>query len=146
MNKIKSYLKGTFYNIRMYIRKKCREYIYNYEFNEVLNHKMSEYYEYANRADSNIGLLSPMTVVSKMMEKYFGFDRYLMLRIHGIDVDTQNEEQITVTIRLDRPGLLIGKAGKDINALEEMLGKYFNMKTEIVIGEVRDVNVPSYYF
>lgn len=142
MNKIKSYLKGTFYNIRMYIRKKCREYIYNYEFNEVLNHKMSDYYEYANRVDSNIGLLSPMVVVSKMLEKYFGFDKYLMLRIHGIDVDTQDEEQITVTISLNRPGLLIGKAGKDINALEEMLGKYFGVKTKIAIKEVKDINTP----
>ena len=82
-------------------------------------------------------------IVYKMLEKYFGFRGVYLLRIHGIDVDTQDANTITVTIRLNRPGLLIGKAGKDIDAVRDMLERYFNKKTRIDIVEVKnDVNVP----
>ena len=156
MNKIKfyliyypaSYVKGTFHKIRKGILNKCREMIYNYEFKEVLNHKVEDsYYEYASTQNLRVGILSPVTVVSKMMEKYFGFEKILMLRIHAIDVDTQSADAITVTIKLNRPGLLIGKAGCHIDILEKMMTKYFNKKTDIRIVEVKnDVNLPLYCF
>jgi small subunit ribosomal protein S3 len=58
-------------------------------------------------------------------------------------VETQDKNNITVTIRLNRPGLLIGKAGKDIDAVRDMLESYFNKGTKINIVEVKnDVNVP----
>ena len=143
-----SYVKGTFHKIRKGILNKCREMIYNYEFKEVLYHKGEDsYYEYASTQDLRVGILSPVTVVSKMMEKYFGFEKILMLRIHGIDVDTQSADAITVTIKLNRPGLLIGKAGCHIDDLEKMMTKYFNKKTDIRIVEVKnDVNLPMYIF
>ena len=34
------YVKGTLHKIRKSILNKCREMVYNYEFNEVLNHKI----------------------------------------------------------------------------------------------------------
>ena len=65
------------------------------------------------------------------------------MRIHGIDVETQDKNNITVTIRLNRPGLLIGKAGKDIDAVRDMLERYFNKTTKINLVEVKnDVNIP----
>lgn len=145
MNRIKAYIKGSFYKIRKAIINKCRKIIYKYEFNEVFNYTIEDtYYEYANDPFMKVGVLSPAVIVTKMLEKYFGFEMYLRLRIHGIDVDTQNNEIYTVTISLNRPGLLIGKAGKDINAMEEMLGNYFGVKTRITIKEVKDVNIPIY--
>lgn len=144
-----SYIKGTFHKIRKSILNKCREMVYNYEFKEVLNHKIGDsfYNEYVPSPDLRIGVLCPVTVVSKMLEKYFGSEKILMLRIHGIDVDTQSADAITVTIKLNRPGLLIGKAGCHINDLEKLMTKYFNKKTDIRIVEVKnDVNLPLYLF
>lgn len=157
MNKIKfylidypaSYIKGTFHKIRKSILNKCREKVYKYEFNEALSHTIGDsFYEgYAGSPDLRIGVLCPVTVVSKMLEKYFGFEKILMLRIHGIDVDTQSADAITVTIKLNRPGLLIGKAGCHIDDLEKMMTKYFNKKTDIRIFEVKnDVNLPIYIY
>lgn len=143
-----SYIKGSFHKIRKGIINKLRECVYNYEFKEVLNQKVQDsYYEYAASKDLRVGILCPVTVVSKMMEKYFGFEKLLMLRIHGIDVDTQSADAITVTIKLNRPGLLIGKAGCHIDGLEKMMTKYFNKKTDIRIVEVKnDVNLPLYCY
>ena len=150
ISKIKAYIKGTFYNykIRKGILNKCREMVYNYEFEEVLNHKIEEfYYESSATPDLRIGVLCPVIIVTKMIEKHFGFEKILNLRIHGIDVDTQSADAITVTIKLNRPGLLIGKGGCSINSLETELTKYFNKKTDIRIVEVKkDVNLPLYGF
>lgn len=143
-----SYVKGTFHKIRKSILNKCREMVYNYEFKEVLNHKVEDsYYKYASSRNLRVGVLCPATVVSKMLEKYFGFEKSLMMRIHGIDVDTQSADAITVTIKLNRPGMLIGKAGCHIDNLGKMMTKYFNKKTDIRIVEVKnDVNLPLYDF
>ena len=147
MNKIltliKAYIKGTFSKIHKGIINKCRKHIYKYEFNEVFNYTIEDtYYEYERNPNMKVGVLSPAVIVTKMMEKYFGFEKYVKLRIHGIVVDTQNNEQYTVTISLNRPGLLIGKAGKDFYAMEDLLGNYFGVKTKITIKEVKDVNIP----
>ena len=148
ISKIKAYIKGTFYKIRKSIVNRCREMVYKYEFKEVLNHKIAEsYYESSVTPDLRVGVLCPAMIVAKMIEKHFGFEKSLMLRIHGIDVDTQSADAITATIKLNRPGLLIGKGGSSINSLETELTKYFNKKTDIRIVEVKnDVNLPLYGF
>jgi predicted RNA-binding protein YlqC (UPF0109 family) len=120
-----------------------RKKIYNYEIKETLNGKLSDPYWGYTVSDLRVGVLCPVMIVYKMLEKYFGFRGVYLMRIHGIDVDTQDANTITVTIRLNRPGLLIGKAGKDIDAVRDMLESYFNKKTRIDIVEVKnDVNVP----
>jgi ribosomal protein S3 len=82
-------------------------------------------------------------IVSKMLEKHFGFIGYYRLNIHGIDVDTQQDDAIEVIIKLRRPGLLIGKGGKDIDAVNSMLERYFCKIVHINIVEIKnDVNVP----
>lgn len=148
ISKIKAYIKGSFYKIRKSILNRCREMVYNYEFKEVLNHKLEEgYYVSSVTPDLRVGVLCPAMVVAKMIEKHFGFEKSLMLRIHSIDVDTQSVDAITATIKLNRPGLLIGKGGSSINSLETELTKYFNKKTDIRIVEVKnDVNLPLYMY
>jgi ribosomal protein S3 len=91
-----------------------------------------------------VGVLCPETVVHKMLEKYFGFEKYLMLRIHGIDVNTKEENKVTVTIKLNRPGLLIGKEGTTLISIENLLEKYFKMTTDIKINEVQELYNPLY--
>jgi predicted RNA-binding protein YlqC (UPF0109 family) len=124
-----------------------RKKIYNYEIKETLNGKLSDPYWGYTVSDLRVGVLCPVMIVYKMLEKYFGFRGVYLMRIHGIDVDTQDANTITVTIRLNRPGLLIGKAGKDIDAVRDMLESYFNKGTKINIVEVRnDVNIPHCEF
>jgi hypothetical protein len=153
MNKIKekfemfkSRIKGFRRKIRQYFLNKCRDYIYDYEINEVLGISLRDAYygEYLINPDLKAGILCPETVVHKMMEKYFGFEKYLMLRIHGIDVDTKEEDKVTVTIKLNRPGLLIGKAGTTLTAVKDMLEKYFKMTTDIRIVESKELYDPLY--
>ena len=60
--------------------------------------------------------------------------------INSISVDTQSDEAVTVTITLNRPGLLIGKGGKDIDAVRERLSKLFGRETNIDIEEINDMN------
>lgn len=151
MSKIKFYLidypvnfiGDTYHKCRMGMLDWFRKKIYNYEIKETLNGKLSDPYWGYPVSDLRVGVLCPVMIVYKMLEKYFGFRGVYLLRIHGIDVDTQDDNTITVTIRLNRPGLLIGRAGKDIDAIEDMLMRYFNKKTRIDIVEVKnDVNVP----
>lgn len=151
MEKIKLYLidypvnfiKDTCHKCRMSILDWFRKKIYNYEINEVLKGKLSDPYWGYTVSDLRVGVLSPVMIVYKMLEKYFGFRGVYLMRIHGIDVDTQDVNTITVTIRLNRPGLLIGRGGKDIDAVRDMLESYFNKGTKINIVEVKnDVNVP----
>lgn len=141
-------IKGSFFKIRMKLLDKFRKLIYDYEMNEVLNQKMEEsYYEHPASQDLKVGILCPAIVVTKILEKHFGFNKLMRMRIHGIEVDTQSISAITVTIRLNSPGTLIGRGGCDIDAVENMLENYFNKKTEIRIVEIRkDVNMPLYIY
>jgi hypothetical protein len=146
MKRIEEYIKGAFFKIRMSILNKCREKIYEYEFKEILDKKIADsYYISSLTPDLRVGVLCPAIIATKLLEKYFGFEKVQMLRIHGIEVDTQSVDAITVTIKLNRPGLLIGKGGCHIYALEKMMTDYFNKKTDIRIFEVKkDVNLPAF--
>lgn len=151
MNKIKLYLidypkdyiLDTCYRIKFGILNKFRKCIYDYEINRYLNDNIRDPYYGTVISDMKIGVFSPVLVATKTLEQYFGFEGYHRLRIHGVDVDTQQIDQINVTIRLYRPGLLIGKGGKDIDAVSELLSSNFGKTVKIHIVEVKnDINIP----
>ena len=145
IEKIKSYIKHTCHKIHIKILDLFRKQIYKYEFGKVLNLKVCHPTSGISISDLPVGIFCPVMVVSKMLEHYFGFYGYLRLNIHGITVDTQNEDIIDVTIKIHRPGLLIGKGGKDINAVEKLLSDYFCKQVIIHIDEVRrDINELHY--
>ena len=96
-------------------------------------YEMRHQYKPFNRA-----MLFPCSVVSMVLAEYF--QRVDLLGIHSISVDTQSDEAVTVTITLNRPGLLIGKGGKDIDAVRERLSKLFGRETNIDIEEINDMN------
>jgi hypothetical protein len=131
-----------------------RKHIYDYEIGCYLNDRIRDPYYGNVISDMKIGVFSPVLVVTKTLEQHFGFEGYHRLGIHAIDVDTQKRdeetmlvEQIDVTIRLDRPGLLIGKAGKDIYAVEKLLSENFGKRVKIHIVEVKyDINKPIPYY
>ena len=84
-----------------------------------------------------------MLVITKTLDHYFGFEGYMRLRIHNIIIDTQKESAISVTFVLRRPGLLIGRGGKDIDNIKALLEKAFNKKVDVGVKEVKnDVNEP----
>lgn len=92
-------------------------------------------------------IYNPMIVVWHELERMFdngtGVATIRRMGIMGIVVDTQNEDLVTVSISLKRPGLLIGKRGSKINELETRLTYLFNRKTQIKIVEVKnDINEP----
>lgn len=152
MNKLKlylidypiEYLLSTLDKIHNRFLNMLRGYIRKQEFKRLLDSKICDPYCGTPVSILPVGIYSPVNVVFKMLEQYFGFECCYRLHIHGIDVDTQDENVIGVSIRLYRPGLLIGKAGKDIYAIEDLLSDYFCKKVKINIVEVkRDVNRPA---
>lgn len=150
----KDYIKTTWYEIKKWTLDKFRQKIYDYEIGCYLNDRIRDPYYGTPISDMKIGVYSPVLIVTKTLEHYFGFYSYYHLEIHGIDVDTQKRdeetmlvEQIDVTIRLHRPGLLIGKAGKDIYAVEKLLSENFGKQVKIHIVEVKyDINKPIHYY
>lgn len=142
-----------------------RNSIENSKINRLLNRKFKTYdYEEKNYYDvivkSNYetyvpknkykySIYNPMTVVWHELERMYddGTSVAIIRRmgIMGINIDTQNENLITVTISLKRPGLLIGKRGSKINELESRLTYLFNRETKVEIIEVKkDINEPVY--
>lgn len=158
MNKIKLYLidyprdyiLDTCHRIKMWRLNRFRKHIYDYEIGTFLSDRIRDPYYGTPISDMKIGVYSPVLIVTKTLEHYFGFSSYFRLEIHGIDVDTQKRdeetmlvEQIDVTIRLHRPGLLIGRGGKDIDAVGELLSNNFGKTVKIHIVEVKgDINKP----
>ena len=158
MNKIKLYLidyprdyiLDTYHRIKMWRLNRFRKHIYDYEIGTFLSDRIRDPYYGNVISDMKIGVYSPVMIVTKTLEHYFGFSSYFRLEIHGIDVDTQKRdektmlvEQIDVTIRLHRPGLLIGRGGKDIDAVSELLSNNFGKTVKIHIVEVKgDINKP----
>ena len=154
MNKIKYYLRDTrdyimdiCHRIKMWRLNKFRKHIYDYEIGCYLNDNIRDTYYGTVISDMKIGVFSPVLVVTKTLEKHFGFEGYNRLKIHGVDVDTQRKDQIDVSIRLHRPGLLIGRGGNDIDAVGDLLSTNFGKTTKIHIVEVRDdINIPTCEF
>lgn len=61
------------------------------------------------------------------------------LRVTNVSM-TLGKEEHTIIITLERPGLLIGKAGKDINALTERLTKGLGHPIKIKVIEDKQWN------
>jgi hypothetical protein len=62
-----------------------------------------------------------------------GISRHMLL-ITNVSLKLGKEEH-TLTITLERPGLLIGKGGRDINALQERLTRGLGHPVKILIVE-----------
>lgn len=155
MNKIKLYLidyprdyvLDACHRIKMWRLNRFRKHIYDYEIGCYLNDNIRDTYYGNVISDMKIGVFSPVLVVTKTLEQHFGFEGYHRLRIHGVDVDTQKKDRIDVTIKLHRPGLLIGRGGKDIDAVSELLSNNFGKTVKIHIVEVKDdINIPTCEF
>lgn len=109
----------------------------------------SNYETYVPKNKYKHSIYNPMIVVWHELERMFDDGRGVAIirrmGIMGINIDTQNDDLLTVSISLKRPGLLIGNRGRKINELEKRLTYLFNRKTEIKIVEVKkDINEPMY--
>jgi len=133
---------------KRFLRNKFAAYEYEERnYDDVIVISSYEYYVPENKYKRSI--YNPMIVVWHELEKMFdngkGYSTIRRMGIMGINIDTQNEDLLTVSISLKRPGLLIGKRGSKINELESRLTYLFNRKTEIKIVEVKkDINEPMY--
>ena len=121
---------------------------YEYEKRNYYDVIVKSSYEYYVPKDKyKHSIYNPMIVVWHELEKMFdngkGYSIIRRMGIMGIDIDTQNENFVTVTITLKRPGMLIDKGGNNINELESQLSYLFNRETKVKIDEVkRDINEP----
>lgn len=133
---------------KRFLRNKFAAYKYEEKnYYDVIVKSSYEYYVPENKYKRSI--YNPMIVVWHELERMFdngsGVALIRIMGIMGINIDTQNDDFVTVTISLKRPGLLIGKRGSKINELESRLTYLFNRKTKVEIVEVRkDINEPLY--
>lgn len=120
--------------------------IYKYEQKYLCQDITDPYYGNVLREGENISIFCPAMVVSKVLEHHFGFENYFRLNVHGIDVDTQQDNIIVVNIKLHRPGLLIGRAGHNIDEIKTELCDMFGRDVRIDITEIKiDKNIPLVY-
>ena len=132
VNDIRFYTKKYKEDYKFWLRKKI--------LNSFLNSESCTY-TYKTRHEYkpfNNAMLFPCSIVSMVLLEHF--KKIDWLGIHTISVDTRSDEAVTATIALARPGLLIGKGGKDIDAVRERLSVLFGKETNIDIKEVNDVN------
>lgn len=115
--------------------------IYKYEYKKYFN-------EYINawKTDKMVKLtnFNPVLTVQRAIETVYSgtriYPNYLALQIRAIAVETQ-EDTNKVSLYLRNPGILIGKGGKDIDRLTDLLTKLFNKPTTISITEMKhDIN------
>lgn len=147
---IKEYIKNPKYiiydlqNMFGKLKRNCINRMYKklheYEFEYISMYLKDDYC----KRNEGQGILSPLVTVYKVLERHFGFDCVFRMKIHEIVVDTQNKDgEINVNIKLARPSLLIGKAGYDIDCVEDDLRVLFGRQVIINIIEMRnDVNEP----
>lgn len=89
-------------------------------------------------------VLYPLNTVYMILSMYF--KDLETLKIFEISVDLfSNKKQYIVSISLHRPGLLIGKGGKDMLAIQDRLTAVFGKKTTINITDVHDINQYKIY-
>lgn len=87
--------------------------------------------------------MNSVYIVIREFDLYF--ENFNRLKIPNINVDTQDENVITITIHTSNPGLIIGKGGQTINYFEKKFTELFNKETKINIVEVKkDINEPVY--
>lgn len=87
-----------------------------------------------------------LETVYLIIRKYFKNSTDLLL-ISGIVIEKdKKEDKFNIEITLKRPGMLIGKGGKDFNSIKKLLEKYLGKEVNIFIKEDKntDLNTFSY--
>lgn len=139
--RIKSFISNLYLSVLNYFKNK----IYEYEFS-ILNKKICSPLYDVYVSDTHVSILTPILSVTKVLENYFGFDKYIKLNIHGINVDTQ-KEIVEITFHILRPGSFIGAKGVHIDEIEKRLMELFNKRVKIKIVEIRkDINEPQVFY
>lgn len=130
-------------DLKLKVYNKVKTYVFNKELAQYTSRV--NYDEYAAvkliKSNPNYWIFNPVEAVTYTLKLYFNDypTQYFNLKIFGITVDTQ-DETVDVTIKLRRPGLLIGKGGIHITELQNKLRNVFNMPTNIHIEEVKKDN------
>lgn len=136
-------VKEWFVDQKLKVYNKVKDYVFNREIEGWNKRVIYDSYTSVKLVNSNPNywVFNPVEVITYVFKMHFNRyeGQFFKLNIFGIDVDTQNET-VDVTVRLKRPGLLIGKGGKDITELENKLQKIFNMPAKIHIVEIKKDN------
>lgn len=82
--------------------------------------------------DSKLSIRNTITSISAELSDVMDFEGI------NIPVSDIKDKKLIITITTRRPGIIIGKAGKDIDALTEYLRKEFPSKNQAEITIVED--------
>lgn len=132
MRKIKNYVNNLIYKMiqKWYVR------LSNKMNGNLI--RLKDDYEYMVNSKfrgCNIGVINSVECV------YFAllqvYKRLSVIRLQGITV-THNNDDIQVNIYTQRPGLVIGRGGRDIDELNLILKKYFNKPVKVNLIEIKD--------
>lgn len=95
---------------------------------------IKRYFE-RRKIEKEINSLTPRRV-RRLMSQFFVNEDISRDVLEITDVDVKIKKKlVTVTVTLGRPGLLIGKMGKTIDALKEYLENMIERDVEILIKE-----------
>lgn len=91
-------------------------------------------------------IYNPIIIFYNILRLIYGKNGIQMLKVFSIEINTQFENKISIFIQLKRPGILIGKGGRDYDALKEKCEEIFKREVDINIQEVKqDINEPVYF-
>lgn len=130
--------------------RKLKRMVYNWENKTFYSKNIYEHY--GKTPYSEYFFLDKTVTFARMNSVYIVirefdlyFENFNRLQIPSINVDTQDENVITITIHTSRPGFIIGKGGQTINYFTKKFTELFNKETKINIVEVKkDINEPVY--
>ena len=121
------------------LKRKFNKFIKNLESQLNRNKVPTEYdnitgtiYEYSRY---NYSALNPIYFVQLGIIKTYG-NLWDKLRITGINVERVGKDKIKIILSTERPGLIIGKGGRDMNNLNKELNNLFGSCVSLDIKEV----------
>lgn len=149
-------MKMIYYKVKKFfqnLNKYFENYFINKRINRVLNNlsKPIDYsigYSECIKKYGNYSLYFPLEIVWMVIWKIYSKNNsFSSLKIHGIKIDTQQDEVIKIEIILRRPGYIIGKGGILIDELKNKLKEIFGKDIYVHLNEIKkDKNeVIEYY-
>lgn len=126
--------------IKQFIEKRLKQLFIKNEMNALSFKIENECFMDGSKKAKTLAIYSPLKTVYLCIEKVYNTAN--ILQIHGINVNTQ-KDIIDIKIFTKRPGILIGRGGKDIDKLTKEISLMFDKKVMIDIIEIKhDINAP----
>lgn len=81
--------------------------------------------------------LNPIKIFFNELPNVFSTFEVNAMRIHGVQFDKTNENEVSFIVYIKRPGYMIGVGGKPINDFEKNLSEILDVKVAIRLIEIQ---------